>query len=190
MKIFCDISANNSKATREKAILENDGVVIKATEGKSYKNWTMNECVKFAEKHGKMIGFYHYARPENNANPFDEVMNFISAVYPYIGSYPMFLDWEGKATRCSQKWARNFLDLFYQITGVKMCLYCSESVCKIVGPFVVDGDYGLWVAKYGMRSPVISPWKVKLMWQFTSNPYDKSYMYGDEKTWKAYGKRG
>ena len=187
--IFCDLSSNNSAAQRQQAIQECDGVIIKATEGASYVNPCINECVGLANAYGKMVGFYHYARPEKNQQPLVEVLHFISIVYPFIGKCPMFLDWEGKAVNCSQQWARDFLDLFYQITGVRMCIYCSESVCKKVGPYVAGGNYGLWVAKYSRIRPNIAPWKVKLLWQYTSRPYDKSIMYGNEQTWEAYAKR-
>ena len=187
--IFCDLSSHNSAAQRKKAIKECDGVIIKATEGTSYVNPYMHECDGLASAYGKMVGFYHYARPENNPQPIVEVLHFISVVHPFIGKCPMFLDWEGAAVLSSQQWARDFLDLFYDITGVRMCVYCSESVCKKVGPYVVDGNYGLWVAKYSNNKPNIAPWKIKLLWQYTSRPYDKSIMYGNEKTWEAYAKR-
>ena len=189
MKTFCDLSSNNGRVQRQKAIAETDGVIIKATEGSSYVNPYMTECYGLAMANHKMIGFYHYARPEKNSQPMVEVLHFIRTVYPYIGKYPMFLDWEGAAVLSSQQWARDFLDIFYRITGVRMCIYCSESVCHVVGPYVADGNYGLWVAKYSNKKPNIAPWKVKLLWQFTSRPYDKSIMYGDEATWEAYAKR-
>lgn len=189
MKTFCDLSSNNGRVQRQKAIAETDGVIIKATEGSSYVNPYMTECYELANSNHKMIGFYHYARPEKNSQPIVEVLHFIRTVYPYIGKYPMFLDWEGAAVLSSQQWARDFLDVFYRITGVRMCIYCSESVCRVVGPYVADGNYGLWVAKYSSKKPNISPWRVKLLWQFTSRPYDKSVMYGDESTWEAYAKR-
>lgn len=191
MKTFCDLSSNNSSTQSAAAIAATDGVIIKATEGRSYTNPKMAECVQLATANGKMMGFYHYARPETNKAPLPEVLHFIEAVYPYIGKCPMFLDWEGNALRAGQdqKWARQFLDIFYQITGVKMCIYVQESAVSRVGQYVADGDYGLWVAKYSKTQPKYSPWKCKLLWQYTSTPYDMSKMYGDENTWNAYGRR-
>lgn len=189
MMTFCDLSSNNTAAARSAAIAETDGCIIKATEGKTYKNPSMVSTAEEALASGKPIGFYHYARPEVNKQPIDEVMNFIKSVYPYIGKAVFFLDWEGKALQQSAQWARDFMDIFYQMTGVKMVIYIQESAVKAVGPYVQPGNYGLWVAKYSTRKPSISPWGVKLLWQFTSTPYDKSYMYGDANTWKAYAER-
>lgn len=188
-KIICDLSSNNSLAQIKAAVAQTDGVIIKATEGKSYVNQSMAYTIGQAKSQNKLMGFYHYARPEKNPQPIDEVLHFIKNVYPYIGKCPMFLDWEGAALNCGQQWARDWLDYFYNITGVRPVIYVQESAVQKVGKAVADGNYGLWVAKYSKKKPQIAPWKVKLLWQYTSKPYDLSIMYGNENTWNAYAKR-
>lgn len=184
----CDLSSNNSVAQQNTAINENDAVIVKCTEGSSYVNPYYKSNVISAFAKGKCIGLYHYARPEKNSVEI-EVWNFLKNAAPYIGRVILVLDWEGKALNVSQKWARDWLDMVYNITGVRPLLYCSEAYLKKVGPFVVPGNYGLWVAKYSKKSPVISPWTVKALWQYTSMPYDKSNFYGDIHTWNAYAQR-
>lgn len=186
---IADLSSNNKFSQQLTAIKENDGVIVKATEGKTYKNSYMKVDLDTALEQGKLIGVYHYARPENNSAA-DEALHFLETVQNYIGKAVLVLDWEGKALNTSQAWARQWLDTVYHITGVKPLLYVQESAIKKVAPFVQDGDYGLWVAKYSKKAPVISPWKIKAMWQYTDSPYDKSYFYGTKDTWKAYAKRG
>lgn len=185
----CDLSSNNSSSIRKQAIAENDAVIVKATEGSTYKNPYLSTDLKSALQQGKKIGVYHYARPERNSYDI-EAWNFLKNAAPYIGSAVLVLDWEGTSLSANQKWARQWLDLVYQLTGVKPLLYTSESALKKVGPYVADGDYGLWVAKYSTKEPTITPWKVKALWQYTSTPYDKSHFYGTKTTWDAYAKRG
>lgn len=182
-----DISSWNKSNYRD-AIDSADAVMIKATEGSTYVNPYLKQYVDYAEQKGKLIGFYHYSRAES-CKAIDEVKNFISTVYPYIGKAVFALDWEGKALTTNQSKAREFLDIFYQMTGVKAMVYCSEAYLKKVGPSVVSGDYGLWCAKYSSKKPTISPWKVMAMWQYTNTPWDKSYFYGTATTWNKYAKR-
>lgn len=186
---ICDLSSNNSEAQQKQAILENDGVIVKATEGISYVNPFHLANAQLALANDKVIGFYHYARPENNSYE-KEALHFVNNCRPYIGKAILALDWEGNALKVNQQWARNFLDVVYQITGVRPLLYCSEAYLKKVGAVVADGNYGLWVAKYSSKNPVITPWKVKALWQYTSKPYDKSKFYGDKEAWAKYAKRG
>ena len=101
----------------------------------------------------------------------------------------LVLDYEGKSLSITPVWAREFLDKVFQITGVRPMIYMSESACKTVGPAVVDGNYGLWVAKYSKNKPKVDPWKFSAMWQYTSTPYDKSVFYGDRVAWEKYAER-
>lgn len=188
MLTIADLSSNNSGTQRTIAINYCDGTIIKATEGKSYVNPYNKQDAQKVVKAGKLLGFYHYARPENNTAE-EEAINFLKCVRPYLGRAILALDWEGNALKCDPQWARDWLDYVYQMTGVRPLLYCSEAFLKNVGSKVVSGNYGLWVAKYSKNTPKIAPWKFKALWQYTSNPYDMSHFYGDSEAWQAYARR-
>lgn len=181
----CDISSNNANWDN----IINDGnnafVVIKATEGKTYVNPWLRMQTAAAVAAGKLIGFYHYARPENGNSPTVEAENFISAVKPWIGKAVLVLDYEGKAHGCGQDWALNFIKAVKAKTGVLPMFYTSESYLWLY-PKIAAYDCGLWVAKYSQNKPKIQPWKIMAMWQYRSYPYDKSRFYGNAKTWAAY----
>lgn len=183
----CDISSNNKNWRDIIADAGNKFVVIKATEGKTYRSGQMKLQANAAIKAGKLIGFYHYARPENGNTARQEAENFLNAVGSYIGNAILVLDYEGKAHDYGQAWAVDFINYVYRKTGVKPLFYTSEAYLSKY-PAVAKADAGLWVAKYSGRSPKISPWKIKAIWQFTSTPYDRDRFYGTAKTWAAYAK--
>lgn len=184
---FVDISSWNN-ANYKQAIDSADGVIIKVSEGSNYVNPYLNTYYQYAKSKGKLIGLYHYARPER-CSAVDEASWFVKHAYPYLDGAVIALDWEGNALKSDQTKARQWLDIVKQMTGKKALVYCSEAYLKTVGPAVVSGDYGLWCAKYSKKKPVISPWKVMALWQYSSSPWDKSYFYGSSDTWGKYAKR-
>ena len=105
-----------------------DFVIIKATEGKTYTDPCFFKHLNNALKIGKPIGFYHYARPENNS-PHDEVDNFLKEIGDYIGKGIPFLDWESIA-KYNVDWAKAWMDEFYSRTGVKPIIYMSVLSCE------------------------------------------------------------
>ena len=72
------------------SLVDCDFVIVKATEGKTYSDPFFFQHIENAKKLGKLLGFYHFARPENN-NPHDEVLNFLNSVRGYIGEGIPFL---------------------------------------------------------------------------------------------------
>lgn len=187
MLIGCDISGNNKNWNN----IINDGnnafVIIKATEGRTYVNPYMKMQTAAAIAAGKLIGFYHFARPENGNTAKQEAENFIKAVKPYIGSAILVLDYEGKAHGCGQAWAVAFIKAVKAATGVLPMFYTSESYLRKYDKVAVT-NAGLWVAKYSNNKPKITPWKIMALWQYRSYPYDKSRFYGTAKTWQAYAR--
>ena len=179
-----------------------DFVIIKATEGKTYTDPCFFKHLNNALKIGKPIGFYHYARPENNS-AHDEVDNFLKAVGDKIGQGVPFLDWESSA-KYNVKWALDWLNEFYSRTGVKPLIYMSQSVVNSYDWSKVAPKYGLWVAKYkdygidynydmsnAGSLPSIKWWETCYMWQWTSvgrldgysSNLDCDEFYGDESLW-------
>ena len=183
-----------------------DFVIIKATEGATYVDPCFSDFIKQAKDLGKPFGFYHYARPENNS-AHAEVVNFYNAIKDYIGQGIVVLDWESTG-KSNVKWAKQFLDEFFQMTGVKPMIYMSESVVNEYNwSEVAKGDYGLWVARYrdyrpdynydisnAGKKPSVKWWSFYAMWQWTSvgridgynGNLDCDEFYGNEKAWNAY----
>jgi len=162
-----------------------DFVMIRASYGLS----TDDECAFHAKKvksAGKLIGFYHYAHPERNSVE-SEAQHFASIVRPYLGKCILALDYEGKALQVGPKWAREWLDRVYELTGVKPVIYIQASA---VGSYktVLDGDYGLWIAHWGVDTPTIYPWSFWALWQYSDSngKLDVDYFNGSRGTWLKY----
>lgn len=177
-----DISEyQNISATAYKSY---DFIVIKATEGKTYDDPNMPSHAQNAINNNQLYGFYHYARPENNTVE-EEVEHFCRIVQPYIGKAVLALDWEGKSLKYGADWALAWLDGVYKKTGVRPLLYVQGSQVKNYKA-VMEKDYGLWVAHWGVDSPTIAPWGFYAMWQYRGNPLDLDLFNGDADAWNAY----
>lgn len=169
-----------------------DGVIIKATEGTGYVDPKCDAHYQRAKEHGKLLGVYHYARPDLGTTAEDEAQYFVDNIKGYIKEAILVLDWES-ANKWDVNWAKRWLDKVYQLTGVKPLIYMSSSVTFAYDwSSVVAADYGLWVANYGNNDgsdhgcPEVGYWGVVAMHQFTSNPIDKDNFFGDANAWKAY----
>lgn len=161
-----------------------DFVVIKATEGKTYDDVNMTRHAQNALANGQLIGFYHYARPENNSAE-DEAEHFVRVVKPYIGKAILALDYEGTALNYGAAWALKWLDAVYQKTGVRPLIYLQGSQVRNYES-VMKKNYGLWAAHWGVDSPSIAPWSFYAMWQYRGDPLDLDLFNGDKETWMAY----
>lgn len=187
-----------------------DFVIVKATEGIGYVDRKCDSFYQQAKRLGKKLGFYHFARPRNDA--VREAQYFYNNTKNYFGEAIPVLDWEAE-NKSDVAWAKRWLDEVYRLSGVKPVIYMSESVANAYNwSSVANADYGLWVAKYrdnnpdynynmanaGSR-PKVKWWPFYCMWQWTSsgrlNGYngnlDCNVFYGDVNTWNKYaGKSG
>ena len=182
-----------------------DFVIAKATEDLNFVDKYCDKFIQQAIKLGKPFGFYHFARPTNDA--VREAEYFYNNCRGYFGKGIPILDWESGNTS-NVAWAKRWLDRVYQLSGVKPVIYMSESVVNANDwSSVAAADYGLWVAKYrdnqpdynysmanAGRRPSVKWWKFYCMWQWTSsgrlNGYngnlDCNVFYGDVATWNKY----
>ena len=187
-----------------------DFVIAKATEGIGYVDKSCDVFIQQAKRLGKKLGFYHFARPRNDA--VREAQYFYNNTKNYFGEAIPILDWEAE-NKSDVAWAKRWLDEVHRLSGLKPVIYMSESVVNSYDwSSVANADYGLWVAKYrdnnpdynynmanaGSR-PRVKWWKFYCMWQWTSsgrlNGYggnlDCNVFYGDVSTWDKYaGKSG
>jgi lysozyme len=158
--------------------------VIKASEGRTFADPLRERHAKGALAAGKLIGFYHYARPENNRMR-DEADWFVKLVEPYIGRAVLALDWEGRALRYGPDKALEWLDRVTALTGVRPLFYCSDSQTARYAK-LARHDYGLWDAKYSTHAPAHVGWPTLAMWQYAGTTLDRNVFYGGKDAWMRY----
>lgn len=182
-----DVSHWNSIKAIGSGYQDADFVMIKASEGRTFRDPMLNVHATNALQAGAEIGFYHYARPEVNT-PEEEVNNFLYQTQYYRGRSVLALDWEGAALKQPIEWARKWLDLVYEKTGTRPLFYCQWSYTDKID-LIREGNYGLWLARYKNMDPKKISAKDKgpvAMWQFTSKPLDQDYFFGSVEQFKKY----
>lgn len=165
-----------------------DFVIIKATEGKTFDDQYTDVWTGAALKYGKLLGYYHYARPENNTAK-EEADHFIRIVEEYLEHRPILvLDWEGAALNCSTEWALEWLNEVKDRTGCKPFIYVQYSALKQMKN-VAEAGFPLWLARYNSEKGDVTPFKEAKIWQYTSSPIDSNRFYGDKEEWLYYAKQ-
>lgn len=182
-----DVSRWQSVNTVASYAKDVDFVICKATEGKTFRDSKFEQHISTAINMGKLIGAYHFARPDNN-KMLDEAKFFISRVRKYLGNLVLALDWEGKALNYDWKVAKEFLDYVYYETGVKPLFYTSYAEILKYDE-LANYDYGLWVASYSKKGDNFGMWKSPAMWQYTNSPVDQNIFYGSKNQLKKYAKQ-
>lgn len=180
---------NNQKDVSEVMNTAYDFVILKATEGKKTIDDKCSEYYKKCIEHNKIVGFYHYARPEYN-NMEDEVIHFISTVKNITAltanaKYFLALDWEGKAHNCDKNKAKEFLDKVYKLTGIRALFYTNQYAAAKYD-FLAKSNYGLWVARYNSTIGDVGAWKTPAIWQYTNEPFDKNQFFGTREQLLKY----
>lgn len=166
-------------------------VIVKATEGVTIHDPAFTHNMQNAMYHNKLVGCYHYARPDLNS-PEKEAEFFYNAVREYIGKAILVLDWEMNiAASYPQTWAISFLNWIWNNTGVKPFIYTSAAGLDYI-PVVLD-VFPLWVAEY-TGVPFLFKYtggKIKasekaIIHQYTSKPLDLDAFKGTREEWEKY----
>lgn len=163
-----------------------DFVIVKVDEGKNFPddNWEVKANRVLAA--GKLLGLYHYARPDLNSDYNIEADGFVNYIRPYIGKAILALDWEGESLSQPTVWAKNWLTKVKQVTGATPFLYTSASVETNYNWAGVANIFPLWVAQYGVARPEVETWNEWIIWQFTDTPVDQNYFRGTAEEWLQY----
>lgn len=169
--IGIDVSHHNSKMADMHDVNALDFVIMKASEGRSYRDRSLP--VWLAHLNDNMLkGFYHFCRADLSNSPIDEAKNFLGAVeYALDGSALVALDIEAGALRVKNidEWALVWCEYVYNHTGIKPLIYTSESETKRFKK-CAEWGCGLWVAKWSNNNPKnIKPWKFWAIWQKANN---------------------
>ena len=197
-----DISKWNAVGTGDSA---KNFVICKATEGTGYVDPNCDKHYQRAKKQGKLLGFYHFARPDLNKGEQgakNEAAYFVKNCKNYFNEAIPCLDWEQSGTTGQTSWAKAWLDEVYRLTGVRPLIYMSASVVNGNNWSAISNDYGLWIAgypsAYNVKNPPvpttkampykIGSWKFWAIWQYSSSAgtLDLDIANMDEKGWKAY----
>ena len=154
-----------------------DFVICKATEGVGYTDPNCDAHYQRAKSQGKLLGVYHFARPDLGNTGQAEAEWFVSQIQGYIGEAVLVLDFEVQTWKVD--WAKAFLDRVYALTGVKPMIYTSGSVVTSNDwSSVVAGDYGLWIAYW--------PNKYQYSWDWPTSPSEMTYGIGAWPFWAIW----
>ena len=185
-----------------------DFVIIKATQGVSYKSPSFYAQITEALSLGRLVGVYHYA---SQGGAIPEAEHFLSVVQPYIGQVILCFDWEKdqNVNFTNPEYAVAWLKYVEQRTGIKPFIYMSKSVCRQYAN-KWDNRYPLWCAQYKNQLPQIGynltpwtdtkgfgPWAGCQILQYSSKgrlagyalhnlDLDMAYITADE--WRAYAR--
>ncbi len=159
-------------------------VIIKATEGATYKDSMFATHWTNAKNAGLIRGAYHYLRAGDDPNA--QAQSFLASVKLESGDLPPFLDLEGtyndgqtntKFISCAGTW----LATVAQATGRKPYVYSTgsflqEHISINSKPPAWAKNYGVWIANYlytyveGVSQPVeAAGWPSWEFWQYTNH---------------------
>lgn len=185
--------------------LGKDFVICKATEGCNFVDPKCDQHYQQAKADGKLLGVYHFARPDVNRDAAKEACFFVENIKGYIGEAILVLDWEPVGDyKTNVAWAKTWLNTVKNMTGVAPLIYMSASVIGMADWSSVASTYGLWIAgypnKYNVPNPPvpstadmpygIGPWAFWAIWQYTSSAgtLDRDIANMDATAWKKYAK--
>lgn len=191
-----DISHHNIDQIRRGTLTIStpDFVIMKATEGKTYRDPRMDEFLQLMDHDRQLLGFYHYARPEIN-QPQAEAYNFLDRVGSYAGRAMYALDVEGKAFQLDRGplsgWVLTWLQTVEKESGVKPLVYTGTEGLMKFGRAILSNDTGLWFARYRnkLQKSMYDPYPFWAIWQFTSTPWDMDKFNGNREAWGKYIKK-
>lgn len=179
-------------------------VIFKATEGVGFRDSKLTRNQTEARRVGLPLGYYHFARPDLNADASKEAQYFLDQVGALRDGEVLALDYETPKRQTDVDWCKKWLDYVFQKTNCRPLIYMSESyVTGLNWQAVVDGGYGLWIAKYTIPPSPSSTfndgqWPFAAMYQWSSSQkvpgilngtgnVDANIFFGDVVTFKKYG---
>lgn len=159
-----------------------DFVICKATEGTGYVNPFCDIHYQQAKSSGKLLGVYHYARPDAGNSPEAEADYFLGNIKGYIGEAILALDLECNGWQKYSEWSKKWLDRVYDKTGVKPLFYSPGYGFISFKNIINAGNYGVWAASdgnwYDGTTIVIK--------QSVYDGLDHDVFYGDATAWHKY----
>lgn len=204
-----DVSVHQESANLQD--FDADFIIIKATEGGG--NWdddALASNVAEARLSGKLVGFYHFARPLASAGntAAEEARSFLDVIRPYLQPGDrVFLDWEAE-NQDRTDWAEEWLDIVADGTRSTPAIYLNATSINLADWSKVEAKYPLWFAGgalYGSSIEGFLPLPIKgtqtvwlggvCMWQYSGKgrlpgyggDLDINIWYGTAEDWRAGG---
>ena len=177
-----DINGNkgNEPGILDRISREANFVILKATEGKS---WRDQSTPKFAERfrqEGKKVGWYHYPWPANQVE--EELANFLAWAKPLPGE-TLWLDFEpyrqGTNPATWPAWIRKFLSNCYIATGALCGVYFNNDIGRQAKAHATTEEWQyitsrpLWKAYYDTVPGDLLGWNNYAVWQYSANVIDQ-----------------
>lgn len=206
------IDISNYQKTLDLTKFNFDFAMVKATEGRNNKCPVFETQVEQLTRLNKLIGCYHYARPDLNGTVSlmqEEAANFVAAIRKMglLGKAILVLDWEQSPTN-RYDLAKAWLDKVEDLTGVTPFIYASTSTIRANKSFYTA--WPLWVAAWPSTGKVNHPAGIEwitnqcphdipwLIWQYTSNGavngysgrVDLDYTTLTESSWDDFATAG
>lgn len=177
MGLVLDLS-NNNQNPNFRALYQDGikGVMLKVSEGATFKDPVFQNWAKRARAQGLRVGGYHFAQP-NGGDAVAEARWFAANLGPIQRrDFRPALDLEANAGGLSWSqlvtWSRAFNQEFLKQTGKLPMFYASKGWIQAMHADVPIGS-GLWLAHWSNDGrPFVptppSPWKNVHLHQFTS----------------------
>lgn len=175
-------------------------IIIKTSEGTGFKDPKFSRNQSEARRVGIGLGYYHFARPDLNANAEVEADYFLSVIGEIRSGEVLVLDYEPNWGGDAAGWCKKWLDRVYSKKGCRPLIYLNQSQLKSINwKQVSDAGYGLWVAAYtydpNVNNYVTGSFAFAAMQQWTnkqqvpgiSGNVDGNVFFGDIATFKKYG---
>jgi GH25 family lysozyme M1 (1,4-beta-N-acetylmuramidase) len=190
-----DVSNHQSSSTLADWLPKSSFVIVKASEGRTFKDPSHDSHVASARAAGRLVGHYHFARPDNNTGQAEA--DFFVATAKARPGEVLVLDFEPYNHPINMAYAPEWILAFMArvefLTKAPCWLYIDGNMgTKVLGQATVAQAVAirsrpLWKATYGSTPGNLLGWSMLTAWQFTSAPVDRNTFYGNADTWKRLG---
>lgn len=169
--------------------------IVKATEGRTFVDPLHGQHTAQARAAHKLVGHYHFARPDNNG-AVAEADHFLASVGARAGEV-LALDFEPRDLPKQTDpatwpaWVTAFLTRVNAKTGGPCWLYANNDILSTLIARSTSAQratlrtHPLWKAAFNPTIGSIHGWPVVTAWQFTThgNTIDENKFFGDAVTW-------
>lgn len=176
------IDVSSYQANMDVSTYPCDFVICKATEGTGYVNPVCDVHYQQAKAAGKLLGVYHFARPDTGNSAESEADYFLGNIKGYLGEAVLALDLECKNWWNYVTWAKTFLDRVYAKTGIRPLFYSPGDGFQYFKDMLNAGNYGVWSCSayhYYDGATIV-------MEQSVYDNLDHDTFYGDATAWRKY----
>lgn len=198
-----DVSGHQTKATLAAWLPKVAFVIAKASEGVGFADPMHASHVTDARASGKLVGHYHFARPDTTMGlgPQGDATKEAGSFVSIAGARPgevMVCDFEPYNQpidmAIAPEWILAFTAEVTRLTGAPCWLYGDGSMLGRVLAAASATQAAalrrlpLWKALPGTSSPGSAlGWPAITCWQRLWQPVDQNTFYGDADTWRSLG---